>query len=311
MRGSERMRDGNPSWEDVLQYIAATSRASTRSRFVLLVLVIASSLSFTAAWNSRQESWFNARLAVFEEAKNLQIWKDAPDESLSFQQKIRFHDLKKAFPTYDSPLIDLTREELYRTKIHQVQTLNIPFLGIGFDVNDLGMVAGLAFSVILLWFRFALSREVDNITIVFWAARDMKERCYLRRAYKLLSMEQVMTVPNLGTGNEGRFWKNLPKGLLFMPLMVQAFVVANDYMTFGIGSAVNARGTALTFSVECVLFLVISLLTYNCFALLGRTDEVWAEMSFEAWPRSFSPEQGAQSGSMSGELSPEGTTEGQ
>src|SRR5712691_6979684 len=50
--------------EDLAPYVEGAGRASDRNRFVMIVIVIASTLAFGTYWNSRQSSWINSRIGT-------------------------------------------------------------------------------------------------------------------------------------------------------------------------------------------------------------------------------------------------------
>src|SRR6185503_8666598 len=55
--------------DPVLTYVDAAIRTSTRSREILILIIIASVLIFGSFWNSRQESWLNERISAHARAR--------------------------------------------------------------------------------------------------------------------------------------------------------------------------------------------------------------------------------------------------
>lgn len=67
------MSDNNVDY--LRPFIEATTAAAARFRRVLIVMIIASTLSFVAFWNSRSESWLNARISLAHTAETYVLLK--------------------------------------------------------------------------------------------------------------------------------------------------------------------------------------------------------------------------------------------
>ena len=60
---------------------------------------------------------------------------------------------------------DNERNNLIRNRIENSQTVKVPILGNSFDVNDLAIMSGISFIILLLVVRFTLIREKNNLQI--------------------------------------------------------------------------------------------------------------------------------------------------
>src|SRR4051794_25498210 len=112
------------------QYVDAAKEATTRTRQILLVMIVSSILVFAACWNSLEGSWVNQRLVDTRKAVGSSKPGEVPLEQyfkLMWMQRIR---------------------------AEQVSQIHVPFLGINFDVDDLGMLGGIAFVVLLIWVNY-------------------------------------------------------------------------------------------------------------------------------------------------------------
>lgn len=235
-----------PGRTELQNYVRTCAASIYRARFIVIVLITASVLTFFASWNSRGESWINKRIIRDEQALKIfpaQNGKPSvgcnpsnPAENarlLSLKESGLSEADYNAAKTYVCDM-DKSREQLENhlrqlvtLKVEQVTRIHIPFFGVSIDINDLGLFAGLTFVVILLWFRFSLLRELNNIKIAFGMAgslhtdfnetvadsnnlkqevehrrkeKDQKpqwERQYarLRYCYDILAMQQVLTEP--------------------------------------------------------------------------------------------------------------------
>ncbi len=81
---------------------------------------------------------------------------------------------------------------LDRLRTEKVLMIQVPIFGVSFDVNDLSLLGGFSFIIILLWFNFSLWRESMNLKIVFDEARKMGK---LGTCYRYLLMRQLLMIP--------------------------------------------------------------------------------------------------------------------
>ena len=88
-------------------------------------------------------------------------------------------------------------EELQRARVQVLTILEIPFLGIAFDVNDLATMAGLAFATIMLMKAMNRDTEYAGLQALFRHAH--KTHC-LAAAYDIVAMRQVLTAARRHTG---------------------------------------------------------------------------------------------------------------
>lgn len=307
------------SVEYVKQYIVASAESADRVRFVLLVLITASVLAFFAFWNSYGEGWLNSRLRVATNA--LQFYKEGDSKDIyrddkSFEQFVwpRFFDqetyaalpdqekeeykvarredferareyVKRSFVT-QSRFADVEHLRTYVERLEKVRTervlsITVPFFGIVFDINDLGIFAGITFVIALLLFRFSLLRELRNLRLVFIQAKSVE---HLRLCYDMLAMQQVLTIPpqvdrhqsdrtwitNLRDGS----WRYVPMLLYVLPLLVHLVIFINDFKTYG-PFVKTFPGTVFGLGVSAFLLGVNALLTVLCFYLGWKVDKTW------------------------------------
>jgi hypothetical protein len=299
------------SLDEIKTYVDAASAASDRGRLVLLVTITISVLAFSALWNARQESWLNSRLHM---ARISAIACKNDWDATKIGNQLRQGDkdlLARAHQYYDSRhfencehVIDVVKnlEEIQTKDVNQVK---VPFFGSQFDTNDLGMFAGFAFAVSLIWFRYSLAREYANIGLCFRAAK--KPYGHSRRTvYDLLAMRQVMTVPppveedpilaQERTGNTSRqllkkgpkgvrgffhnfSWNKLSLVLYFLPLLVQFAIVRSDWSTSPLGDSISPHNRKIVTIAEILFLLLIIVLTFLSLRLAQKIDAKWEEMA--------------------------------
>lgn len=273
--------------EELKQSIEATTSSSSRGRRVLIVLITASVLAFGAFWNSRQGSWINSRVRVASGAeKLLRLNKEYYAGGTTEQRKEEIvRELQSKI--YDEPkrFISIrglqTSEELdpLIKKVRDIQTervmfIHVPFFGVLFDINDLGMLGGFAFVVLLMWFRFSLWHESSNLKTTF--AKATEKNC-LPLSYELLSMHQVLTVPcSLGKDRpRQRPWGKIALLLFFLPSAVQLTVLAYDAYSFEFGSTISLFNTIVSIAVSLAFLVLIIILTVYCVELSREIERTW------------------------------------
>jgi hypothetical protein len=145
--------------------LSATTKSSERTRRIFFVLISIAILEFGALWNSWKMSWPNSRLERATEALRYDGWsytEATPDHELNtFQLFCKLRGLKNA---------DQVRtyvDQLRQIQLERIVMIHVPFLGMSFDVNDLGVLGGLTFVILLLLFYYSLNRERINLRTAF------------------------------------------------------------------------------------------------------------------------------------------------
>ena len=272
-----------PHAPELKEYIEAFTASSRRARYTLLIAIIASVLDFAAFWNSRQGSWVNQRLHLTKIAFVACpfSWSDSVRKSLSpedrdlFAQSYSF-DTVRHF--HSCPQLGGVLKELETIQTEDVNLIRVPFFGIVFDVNDLGILGGLTFVIILLWFRFGLARELDNFKLAIDTARETGQ---LLPCYRLLEMHQVLSIPPTHRGNDHRFWRYLPLVLFFLPLVMSSVVLVHDAITVKYGWSISHFNTKVLFSVSLLCLAAVVILTFECLRLSREMHRLWKAAASE------------------------------
>jgi hypothetical protein len=206
------------------------------------------------------------------------------DQAREWTSIRNFHDSSQAI-RYAQSLDDMRNAN--------VLLVRIPFFGIGFDVNDLGLLEGITFSVILILFRFTLWREYNNLRLTFRLAKPED----LRYCYLCLAMQQVLTVPPIAASND--LWESSPpissesrvpkkpsgrtvRLLYFTPLFVQVIIIISNGYTMQRGWVIHNKMTIFSFCSSILLFLFMLLWTSKCRRLSISIDKEWEKRAPEA-----------------------------
>lgn len=285
-------RDSSLDFQD---HLATAGDAAKRTRTVTIVLVVASVLTFVGWLNSLPDGWIAKRLKTLSTAgialnKPPDAILDADDiDSLAYlKEKIgpmptRYKDNEE---TEEYKHYKEQYKELYiamvRTYVDNTFTIKVPFFGIGFDINYLGLLSGLGFVIILILFRFTITRELENLKL---SLEEARKRTSLWEFYHLLAMRQVLTIPPMETKEQSKFRTFIqafsvfiPKVICFLPLLVYAAVTWNDMRTArGIGNKISPLLTSFSLYQDYFFLLCILLFTIACYRRWGQVDEVWKD----------------------------------
>lgn len=244
--------------------------------------------------------------------KNVQL--SFPEYCLDSSKKVLFNEidtneLKKAikyFSEFQDKNIVINESELNwqitnfnRAFIDNSLLINIPILGISFDVNGLAIISAVTFSILFFLLFYNLARERKNLTLVFKRAEKLEvDKVSL---YQLLSMRQVLTIPGSIDEyielKEARVIQNDEKVelnekkfdqikfyflniLTFLPLLIPvlAWYLVYNYDTKSsqnIGYSINEELTKWTFntSLQCgvVMFGLWLICVYEWFSI----TQIW------------------------------------
>ena len=247
---------------DLRYYVDVSHEASTRTRTVTIILVVACVLVSIGWYNSFRWSWAREKIR--------QAY-DPTDNSIT--KILRPHDP----PTAD----ELAQAEKYRNQlqiatvyhyVENVRFIKVPFFGIAFDVNDLGTIGGLAILTILVLLRYSLSREIKNLNVSFEEAYHHDQ---LSAFYHALAMRQLFTVPHMK--GETQNWKlaRLPELVGILPAIIFSLGVLYDLISTFILSVYNPKNVSFTLITESICLLLIWALSWKCLMRKKRINSIW------------------------------------
>lgn len=252
---------------DIQDYLDASSEASLRARTVSFLIVVASIVVFAGLLNSLQSSWMLTRIQIFNNRSNDYVTRKIGHEPPKTDKE------GKPSKEYDEYL---RRYEAFytayaRSYVENTFFIRVPFFGFAFDVNDLGLLGGLALLILVTILRFCLSREINNLDLSFSEASRISQ---LRELYFLLAMRQVLTIPQTTLDRPKGFLIAVPKVLCFLPLIVHAAVTVHDVLTTGL---FNASLHAMIVVVNDIVILVaLGIVTFMVIKRLMRIDLIWS-----------------------------------
>lgn len=265
-------KTGQDTVLEIQDYLDATSDASKRTRVVTIVLVVASVLVLISLLNSLQSQWMLRRMTELGKLHG-QYTESKLGPYPSRQDSKDDNEYQKAEGLYQQRYKDLCAA-VARAYVENSLVIRVPFFGFSCDVNDLGLLGGIAFLVILGSFRFCISREVDNLRLSFEEAHRLKK---LHEFYNLLAMRQVFTVPRTQYINRTVFLKVTPKLICWLPLLAHLSVTWIDFKTAWIGHDLEDFRFRVLIISELVIAFLLLILASTVTNRMRRLDVLWDE----------------------------------
>ncbi len=299
------------------QYTDAVKDSTNRTRQILLMMIIASILIFAAFWNSREGGWSNSRLGKAKASFDILERQQAQDIASLLQSKgltVPAEILARAevkFPPAEGEIYQDAQDLVNRSpgkslkqaadnlfwtqkiRTEQVGQIQVPVLGISFDVNDLGLLGGFTLIVLLVWVNYSVWHHSNNLRLTFNFARELSgekpgNAKLLYHTYQNLAMRQVLTIPPRAASTKSsetdrlKVWIRKASKLLYgLPLLVQTTVLAHDWATQGIGGLINRGATRRVLITETVFWVLIATLTFVCFDRWRKTYNTWKAVADE------------------------------
>jgi len=282
--------------------IEATAASASRFRRVLIVMIIASILAFGAFWNARRGSWLNSRIDVALLGNEYLTLKDKvsrieseltygpsdPRMTALYEQKKELegnvksdkYEDAKAWLKYrgmqDREQLAESVKKLEQARVDSVLLIKIPFFGIVVDINDLGLLGGFTFVVILMWFRFSLWREYFNLISTFREAKTLE---HLGFVYRSLAAQQVLTVPPALSEIPPieKPWGKVVRVLYFLPVLVQVIILIYDIVSFKVGLSISRFNSYFGVLMSASFLYLSMILTSLCLQLSRHIDKEWED----------------------------------
>lgn len=248
---------------DLQDYLDSTSDSSNRTRTVAIVLLVASVLALVGFLNSFKSGWMLQRLHTIGDPNSGYITEKLGSNHDNEQYRQFYTAVAKAY-------------------VDNALTIRVPFFGFAFDVNDLGLLGGIGFIVILFLLRFSLRSEIINLRLAFKAAAKTEDQ--LPIFYDLLAMRQVFTLPHVEDHRKlwqaKRSWilRYIPKAVCFLPFLVYTLILYHDcYLTRHTGKLISDPHTGFLLAYTHVFCAIIFVLACWCLTRWRTIDSLWEE----------------------------------
>lgn len=255
----------------VRDYLDAAAEAASRTRYVTITLVIAVVIIVSGVMNSLYHSWTGARLLACADPYSDYV-------TANIGRPPIFAMTRRTSPEYSTAqrLYEVRYRELYsqfmKAYVESGFGVKAPVFGVFVDINDLGVVGGLVFLIILAMYDFCLRRENENLNVAFGHAFN---EGHLAQLYDLLAMRQLFTVPRRNAMRETTVTSSFPKTICVIPLVVQTIVVVHDVVTNGAGETLDDAHNSVLLLWEVIFGALLIPVTIWLVVQLGRIDQLW------------------------------------
>jgi hypothetical protein len=254
----------------IKDYVEATTDAAKRTRLVAIVLVVASILVFIGFYNSLRWSWPGERIRSAYDPDNKSVHKALDVEH---HPRLLSDDDKDG----KTPVDDFRKqiqEASVRAYVENVRFVRVPFVGVAFDVNDLGMIGGIGLILILFVMRYSLSREIKNLNFSFREAARLNQ---YGEFYHALAMRQVLTVPHMAGETRNRLLAVSPQFVHVLPALIFLGGVAYDYYSIYILGVFKPEYVSVTLVIETLWLVIILFLSARCWERQRHIDDIWKQ----------------------------------
>ncbi len=293
----ENMEEKNEiqNYSDNNLYLEMLNRLTVTNRIVriiVVVLVMTSILLFVGFWNSVEFGWTESRINILEKqlywVEHLEN-KSKPTD-LSAEENILFNKCKEYWDSKCHTKETLIAEIncLRTAKINNIIFFNVPFLGITFDINDLGMIGGFSLTIIYFLLLYSFLNKHNQLEVIFKKLDTINNTHFKNNAYYLIAMDQVLTVPR-DSIKEGKNLRKFPRLLYIIPIVVFIFVLIYDLYTFSVGvdKLDSIAKTIIGYITSFIFFIIMIFELIYCLHIIIKTDILWNEN----FPKNFLSEE--------------------
>lgn len=223
------------------EHLETSFESSKRVRFTTVILVVVTVLIFAGLLNSlHNHSWIMGRKKYNEEyIKKLDAELDKPETETSFQavkpaesgflNKFREKFQKKndifsvnppscgneaCFELEQTDKIKCLKcskeyrvgllNEIKKSLVDNIYLIKVPFFGVLFDINDLGLIGGLSLLIVLLMLRLSLRNYIVCLRMIIkiCVSKGNLTQIEKERFYEIIASHQLFVFPKLHDDNQ-------------------------------------------------------------------------------------------------------------
>ncbi len=244
---------------DIKEHASACTRWNGVTSNALKAALIFAVLTFGAWWNSNPNNWLDHRIRLYQLA--LESSASSPGQVL-----LRYYSVEEL----KHRLAYLQELQLKRSLFHA------PVVDLDFDINDLGVISGMTFLVLMSWLRMCLMREELCLRMAFARASTSGR---LRPFYELATIGQIPLV--LRRKGVSFFWKVVPAMTYALPLLVQTNLTFTDFRSYGARTLLYSARTSQAALVSIFSTVGLLVLTVSCVMGARRVDLLWLKAEKE------------------------------
>src|SRR6185369_14930557 len=305
------------------EYVRTLGASSSRVRIVMLAVAVASVAALATLWGEQDDGWASGRLKKATEyrkiANDCKLW----DSYNLRRAKSCWHEIQgvgfqiseaeknnivrnfgfvsprcvnacdaagwiASYGIYNDGAAREFSEKQHESFVENVLYVKMPVLGLTFDINDLGLITGVAFLVLMLAMFYCTHRAHENLYLAMWKVRNVsREGPFNDRGspanllYHGLAMEQVFTVPpTLARWNDSKLFRKASYTLFILPAVVQFLVLRGDWSSADLASLFSEGQTTKSLVGQIILLVSVATLGLLCCAHVSADDKEWSATFF-------------------------------
>lgn len=205
-----------------------------------------------------------------------------------FLEKTKAQEIKRGLEIIHSHQKDKTamnehRRDLEELYLQHSRVAQMPILGLSFDVKELGVIAGVAFTVLLLLLSMSVAREKQDLEKTFAKAARQGSPAILRECYEYLAAKQVIAFPPELDAEDReervsrRTSRLLVKLLLFCPFFVMTMILRQEISVLDQGAVINGLSAWRTVISAGGFTLLTLLFGAICATYFSEVNQVWEQ----------------------------------
>ncbi len=266
---------------DFLSGIIDRTALSTKSvRSTLLIAVVASILAFISVFNTLEFGWFTSRADLH---KQMEEWCNNEPDSIELAENTKldrwhvwFEGQKKVNPKYCEDLEDDEVKFWKDRRNNALYTVDVPWLGIQFDINDLGLFTGIALIVIMLTLNYNMILKHQNLSKSISMIKRLETTEERRNYFDLLASSQIINLPSAKKRTELPWvLKFISRALLSLPVIAHGFIFFVDVNSVGKVLYINFQYVLFTTIAAGILLVILLFQTIGCYRVETQTDRLW------------------------------------
>ena len=238
-------------------------------------------LNFLVKKDNKVELPYWIKIRPFESVKTRSI----PDRK---RRKALYKSLSRAalafngYSPHTRKEFEYALENLMEAQAENLTLVRMPILGISFDINFLGFISGGIFYALMALLYLSMVREDRNLKTLFqqgWQDEDTDDG----RLYELLSMYQVLTVPQKlyrQDDQKDMMTRKFIVGVFWFPFIVLALIFSYDLYSFKIGLSLNPLMTVVTSFLTLISLLLIGVTSRKLTDRQTRINRLWDNQYF-------------------------------
>jgi hypothetical protein len=258
--------------DDMDKYIEACNDSADKSRRPLALLVTAYVMVFCTIWNARDSSFQNSFVRAAGAAKRWLLAtpaeKSAPDAAVRFREGSRFVE---TYGVDDPEVLSWAIEKVRANQVESALFFKVPFFSISVHINDLAIMTGLTFMMLLGWYRQCLMHHLLSIRVALSRASPGPDAVRVR---ELLTLHQFLTVPVPEVAGQ-RAARRLQFLLLVPCVVFQGYLALSNWQTRRLAFALGSDYAIPLLFLSAIFFIVDLTLVVSCQSWLKLIAKEW------------------------------------